>query len=130
MLRSVDGMAVTMADGALSYVRSPDLPYFEEPPVREVAIAIQFQSLPLRAVDLGGLRDRLSDGYPIVHERPPAPFQIENFTRPRGSELQVQFKLAVFEPYQLTRLCDPTEKFDYSNRLSSMSSDVFLREVP
>ncbi|MER7275860.1 TIGR04255 family protein [Dactylosporangium sp. NPDC000244] len=94
MLRSVERAAATMADGALSYVRSPDLPYFEEPPVREVSVVIQFQALPLRAVDLGDLRDRLRGRYPTVHERPPAPSQVENFRSSLNSQLRVQFTLA------------------------------------
>jgi uncharacterized protein (TIGR04255 family) len=84
-----------MADQTLPYTRAADLPLFERPPVREVSMAIQFQQLELRAVDLGRLRELFEDRYPEVEERPPAPLQVENFTR--GHRLGMQFQFAIME---------------------------------
>jgi uncharacterized protein (TIGR04255 family) len=83
-----------MADSAPPYARAVDLPLFENPPVREVSIGIQYQSLPIRAVDLGLLRDRFQDRYPEVDERTPVVLQIENLTRRHGPDVQLQFAIA------------------------------------
>ena len=83
-----------MVDNVLPYTRPADLPLFDNPPVSEVSIAIQFQPLTVRAVDLGLLRDRLHDRYPHVDERTPLVLQVENLTRRHGPELQVQFAIA------------------------------------
>lgn len=86
-------MGAWMADQTLPYTRAPDLPLFERPPVRDVSMAIQFQQLPLRAVDLGRLRQLLEERYPHVEERPPIPLQVENFMRGHKPELEFQFSI-------------------------------------
>lgn len=47
------------------------LPDFDRPPVTEVALGVQFNTLPVRAIDLGPLRQRWFADYPIVQEQPP-----------------------------------------------------------
>lgn len=54
------------------------LPEFENPPVIEVAIGVQFQPLfGLRPIELGALRDRWRPTHPVVAEQPLLPPAIE-----------------------------------------------------
>jgi hypothetical protein len=74
-----------MSDQVLPFTRASDLPVFDNPPVTDATLGIQFESLGVRAVDLGLLQHQLMDRYPLVEERPPAPIQIEVFSqRPRA----------------------------------------------
>jgi uncharacterized protein (TIGR04255 family) len=93
MRRSVfaDGGGEWMADQPLPYHRPPDLPLFDEPPVHEVSMAIQFQPIPLRSVDLGVLRDRLAGHYSGVDEVAPVALQVENFTLGSRSDFEIKF---------------------------------------
>jgi uncharacterized protein (TIGR04255 family) len=60
--------------------RPADLPEFDRPPVAEVALGVQFQTLPsLRAAHLGLLWERYKDEYPGLEEHPPLDSAIEQF---------------------------------------------------
>jgi uncharacterized protein (TIGR04255 family) len=50
---------------------------FANSPVVEVAIGVQFRPIRLRGIDLGRLRERWRDAYPVVEEQPPLPPAIE-----------------------------------------------------
>jgi uncharacterized protein (TIGR04255 family) len=81
------------------YSRPLDLPDFASPPVVEVALGVQFASVPqLRPLELGPLRDRWRGDFPNVQELPPLPSTIEG---PQGSEATVQL---VVGPMQMSRL--------------------------
>lgn len=82
-----------MADQPQPYERAADLPAFEAPPVHDVSMAIQFQPLPLRAIDLGILRERLADRYPEVDELPPSALHVENLTSGVTPEFEIRFVL-------------------------------------
>lgn len=49
------------------------LPDFDDPPVIEVALSVQFSPLPLRAMDLYPLWESRRDDYPRRDEQPPLP---------------------------------------------------------
>lgn len=50
------------------------LPSYDEPPVNEVAVSLQFSNiLPIRGVDLGAIAAHFADEYPAVEEHPPVP---------------------------------------------------------
>ncbi len=60
----------------------PTLPSFENPPVREVAIAVALNGLGIKAVHLGLLWERFRDLYPNFEEHGPVPNVIEDFKAP------------------------------------------------
>jgi len=50
------------------------LPSFQEPPVNEVAVALQFSNiLAIRGVDLAAIASHFTNEYPLVEEHPPLP---------------------------------------------------------
>jgi len=60
--------------------RPADLPDYEQPPVSEVALGVQFDPLPnLGSTHLGLLWDRFKVDYPVVEEHPPLPPIEERF---------------------------------------------------
>lgn len=52
---------------------STQLPQFERPPVTEVALAVQFDPVTLRAVDLAAISLAFADDFPTVEEQSPRP---------------------------------------------------------
>jgi uncharacterized protein (TIGR04255 family) len=75
------------------------LPDFEDPPVVEVALGVQFRPIPaLRPVELAGLREQWRNEFPIVTDQPPVPPAIE---QPTSGPSSVQL---VFGPALQTRL--------------------------
>jgi uncharacterized protein (TIGR04255 family) len=91
--------AVTMAtDGCAdvvtvseSYTRTAGLPRFKSPPVAQVSMGLQFQALPLRAVDLGRLHDTFRARYPVVEEHAAAPPEVEHFGSTPRPMVQFEF---------------------------------------
>ncbi|MDA8056499.1 MAG: TIGR04255 family protein [Actinomycetota bacterium] len=75
------------------------LPDFEDPPVVEVALGVQFRPIPrLRPVEMASLREQWRSEYPVVLDQPPLPPTIEQPTSgPRTTQL-------VFGPALQTRL--------------------------
>lgn len=73
------------------------LPSFAQPPVAEVALAVQFDGKPLRVVDLHVIYRAFADGYPAVEEHPAKPEMMLD-----GSESGLHFRLlddgSVMEP--------------------------------
>lgn len=66
-----------------------DLPEFEDPPVIEVALSVQFRSLPgLRGLAVAPLRELWRDRYPRVEEQPPLPSMVEG-DMPSGPSLRI-----------------------------------------
>jgi uncharacterized protein (TIGR04255 family) len=57
------------------------LPDFEDPPVVEVALGVQFRPIPgLRPVEIAGLREQWRAEYPVVLDQPPLAPAIEQAT--------------------------------------------------
>ena len=75
------------------------LPDFDDPPVVEVALGVQFRPIPgLRPVEMAGLRERWRSDYPVVLDQPPLAPAIEQPTSgPRTTQL-------VFGPALQSRL--------------------------
>lgn len=60
-------------------LRSMVLPEFDNPPVLEVALGVQFRTLyGLRTIELSGLREIWRSVYPHVQEQPPLPPALES----------------------------------------------------
>lgn len=61
---------------------APQLPEFDDPPVVEVALGVQFRPLfSLRPIELSKLREAWRTDYPKVNELPPLPPTVEAPTR-------------------------------------------------
>jgi len=69
-------------------LRPPDLPDFDNPPVVEVALAVQFQPLmEFRSLESGALWDLFRPEFPRGLEQPPLPAAFETFgTRPASQQ--------------------------------------------
>src|SRR5882672_9185342 len=74
--------------------RPPGLPDFENPPLTEVVLSLQFEALaPIEFVETVGLfRARLRDGYPQTEQHPPLPPAFEIFGAPAAVP-HVRFQL-------------------------------------
>ncbi len=58
-------------------------PSFENPPVVEIALGVQFRPIfALRGITLGPLRERWRDRYPVVEEQPPLAPVLEGAVAP------------------------------------------------
>ena len=69
-------------------------PKFDNPPVRQVAIGIQFAALPnLRGAHFGLFWARLRDRYPRLGEAPPIAPAYETFGGLRAQQIQFQFSM-------------------------------------
>ena len=79
-----------------------ELPEFEEPPVVEVALGIQFRILPaLRGLALAPLRDVWRDRYPRLEEQAPLPSIVEGSV-PGGPVVQLNVGLPSMRYWFLT----------------------------
>ena len=76
----------------LSYVRTSNLPLFDEPPVVEVRMGLHIRPIEMKARHVAALYDNFATRYPIVEELPLAPIQVEQFGR--VPESGVQFELS------------------------------------
>lgn len=71
------------------------LPDFTNPPVTEVALAVQFERLTaLRAPYLGRFWAEIRDQFPKTEEHPPRDLAIETFGPPSPRKLEVRFETA------------------------------------
>jgi len=74
--------------------RPAGLPDFENPPLTEVALSIQFEALsPIEFVDLGPLWRELKSRYSNVEQHPPLPPAFEIFGMP-AAQTTIQFQLS------------------------------------
>ena len=79
--------------------RPLDLPEFERPPIIEVALSIQFATLPLfRNIHAGILWQRFAQQYPNVEEYPPIPAAFETFGVPPAISEMPQFTFVTNSP--------------------------------
>jgi uncharacterized protein (TIGR04255 family) len=74
----------------------PPLPHFENPPVVEVAISVQFHPLVnLRTGHLGLLWNQFRDRFPKIQEQPPLSQIIEGFGPATSPKLNVEMRVGV-----------------------------------
>lgn len=72
--------------------RPADLPNFEKPPLREVVVGVQFESLRgLRQAHLGDYWQHVRGEFPSTQDRPPLESALEIPGGPRQQTLEVQF---------------------------------------
>ncbi len=72
----------------------PDLPEFDNPPIVEVALAVQFDRLEsLRSTQLGLLWLNFKDRFPKTEEHPPLAPIVEEFGDHKVARPQVQFEV-------------------------------------
>ena len=63
--------------------RPPDLPDFKAPPVREVAVGVQFERIPaLSQAHVGLFWSLIRDDYPVTQDQEPLPSQVEDLSGP------------------------------------------------
>ncbi|MBI4578337.1 MAG: TIGR04255 family protein [Planctomycetes bacterium] len=76
------------------------LPDFEDPPVVEVALSLQFDAIrSLRAPQLGLLWTEFRDRFPMVEEHPPIEPLVERFgALPRSAEAGIRFQMVKGPP--------------------------------
>jgi len=71
-----------------------ELPDFQNPPVVEVVLGVQFEKLEsLRTAQLGCLWQAFRDRFPKTEEQPPLDPVFENFGEPPGARAQVRLEL-------------------------------------
>lgn len=71
--------------------RPPDLPDFKAPPVREVAIAVQFERIPaLSQAHVGLFWSTIRHDYPVTQDQEPLPSQVEDLS---GTPMAPLFKI-------------------------------------
>lgn len=84
-------------------VRRPDLPDFDNPPVVETVLSVQFEALSLlRTAHLGLLWQQYRGSFPKTDERPPLDSVIEQF--PESPQVRVGLKLQALENPPVPRL--------------------------
>lgn len=92
---------------------------FDEPPIAEVALGVQFAPLSgMRIAHLGALWTRFSDKFPTVEDHPPLPHVIEKF-EPVSPSVGVEFELGM--PVPRCWFIDPS-----GSELIQVQQDRFL----
>ena len=77
----------------------PRLPDFANPPLIEVALAVQFEPLTaLRSLHLGLLWKRFQDSFPRTEEHPPRDLTVERFGVPTPPKMEVRFETTLPVP--------------------------------
>lgn len=101
-----------------------DLPRFDRPPVVEVALSVQFESLSkLHAAAMGLFWGKFRDRFPNVEQHPPVQHQVER----KGARRQLESKLE----FVFKAGAEPTPRLwmvnDASSELLQLQSDRFVR---
>ena len=77
-------------------ITRPDLPDFDHPPVIEVAISVQFETLhSLRTKQLGLLAKEYEKEFPIVEEHPQRKLSFEDFGLRKPPKFEVQIEKGI-----------------------------------
>jgi uncharacterized protein (TIGR04255 family) len=63
--------------------RPADLPDYDDPPVNEVIIGVQFAKIAITGAHIGLFWQELRDEYPTIEEHPPLESRLESFQPPR-----------------------------------------------
>lgn len=71
-------------------LRPEDLPDFQNPPLVETVLSLQFQPLPrLKSVHVGLLWHQFRDTFPLIEEHPPLNVVLETFGVPAPGQVEV-----------------------------------------
>jgi uncharacterized protein (TIGR04255 family) len=103
--------------------RPADLPDFENPPVVETVLSVQFEPIKgLHAAHLGLLWEDFRSAFPRSDERAPLDQIIEQF--PETPRLRVGFQLQASENIPIPRLCFINEQ---GNQMIQLQNDRFIK---
>jgi len=103
--------------------RPADLPDFDNPPVVETVLSVQFESVNgIHAAHLGLLWDEFRPMFPSSDERPPLEQVIEQF--PETSRVRVGLQLQTFESLPVPRLCFVNRQ---GNEMIQVQPDRFIK---
>jgi uncharacterized protein (TIGR04255 family) len=80
-----------MTHGVRVVKRPADLPDYDDPPVNEVVIGIQFNRTAITGAHIGLFWEELRDEFPKASEQPPLEPKIESFQPPRFSVPMLEF---------------------------------------
>lgn len=103
--------------------RPADLPDFDNPPVVETVLSVQFESITgLHTAHLGLLWHEFEAAYPRSDERTPLDQVIEQF--PENPRVRIGLQLQTLENLPVPRLCFLTEK---GNEMIQVQADRFIK---
>src|SRR5271155_5943414 len=103
--------------------RPDDLPDFENPPVVETVLSVQFE--PLRGINtayLGLLWKEFSAGFPRAEDQPLLPRSVEEF--PEGPPARLGLQLQAFEKPPPLRMWFVSER---GNEMIQVQADRFIK---
>jgi uncharacterized protein (TIGR04255 family) len=105
-----------------TYSRPAGLPNFENPPVVEVVLSIQFEQIArLRTAQMGLLWSKFRADFPKVEERAPIEPVIERFGSPTGGRVGVRFEALDIPPLARVLFLNDAE-----DQLVQVQPDRFL----
>jgi len=81
----------------MSHVDRP-LPNFKHPPVVEVALSVQFDTLPMRIAHFGLLWSKFKDNFPNLEDKPPLEAVFETFDPPSFQRPSIKAKFLDMVP--------------------------------
>ena len=97
------------------------LPKFDNPPVVEVALSVQFERLSISAAHIGLVWQKFRDRFPNIEEKPEIEAAIEQFGPPERKGPGVRFEVGVM----------PIPRFWFVNQdgseLVQVQRDRFIR---
>lgn len=104
-------------------IRPPDLPDFEEPPVVETVLSVQFEPLTeMRTAHLGLLWEKFRAGFPKTEERPTLERVFEHF--PEAPRVRLGLELQTYESPPVPRLWFVTTQ---GNEMIQVQPDRFIK---
>jgi uncharacterized protein (TIGR04255 family) len=104
-------------------IRPADLPDFDEPPVVETVLSVQFDPLTeMRTAHLGLFWNEFRTDFPKTAERPPLGRIFEQF--PETPRTRLGLELQSYENPPVPRLCFVTAQ---GNEMIQVQSDRFIR---
>src|ERR1035437_1636199 len=105
-----------------TYQRAADLPNFENPPVVEVVLSIQFDPIVhLQTVQIGLLWAKFRREFPKVEERGPLNPVVERFGAPASPKIGVRFEAREIPPLARVLFLNAPE-----NQLVQVQPDRFI----
>ncbi len=103
--------------------RPADLPDFENPPLVETVLAVQFEPLSrMRAAHFGLFWNEIRERFPKTEEKPPLPPVIERFSDPAREPLELPLQLLGAPPTPRLWFLHSTE-----NELLQLQADRFIK---
>lgn len=102
--------------------RPENLPDFDDPPVVETVLSVQFDPLPVTAAHLGLLWNEFRVGFPTSDQRPPLETVLEQF--PDNPVARVGFKFQALETFPVPRIWFIN---DQGNEMIQVQNDRFIK---